>query len=505
MKIAVIGSGVAGLTAGAVLVQAGHEVTVFEAYHRPGGVTASFERDGYKWDLGQLIVEGYGPGEPCGRILADLGVADQLNLRKEDRGYVFPDFELRKPAEPGAPTWRMQRLKEIFPAQSAGLDRYWKDYLRFTRLMTIARQLDLVTGWDKLATQARLYTALAPFLTRLNWSAQKLMDSYFSDEKLKAVFISILADFFTPPSRFTGLGVFALNAEATFDNRLPAELEPGCVQLYQYSILGGVSTLVDALVARILMGGGKVLASRPIGQIRVENGHVSGVADTDGNFFPAQAVVATGAAKETFLKLVGEPNLPPEFAARVKGLPLIDSIFMVHLGLDYDPSPHLHGPVTYFYGTYDIEGGIETAHQGLYHEGRDGFVVHQPTLHSPEMAPEGHHALTIYTICPDKLKDGSWAEKKQQYADKLVEYAEQRIPGLKEHTMVRAILTPEDFRSRTFVEHHAFGGLAPLMDAKKITFKTPIAGLWYAGAQSESGGGVAAVMQGAYKMAKSVR
>ncbi len=65
---------------------------------------------------------------------------------------------------------------------------------------------------------------------------------------------------------------------------------------------------------------------------------------------------------------------------------------------------------------------------GVYHEGRDGFVIHIPSLHSPEMAPPGHQAMTIYTICPDTLRDGDWEELKEEYADKLIAYAEERHP-----------------------------------------------------------------------------
>ena len=118
MKIAVIGSGIAGLTAGAALAQAGHQVTVYEQYSRPGGVTAPYERDGYKWDLGQLLVEGLGAGEPTGTVLAALGVLDQIRVIKDDRGYVFPDFEIRKPSEFGGVRWRIERLKTIFPEEA---------------------------------------------------------------------------------------------------------------------------------------------------------------------------------------------------------------------------------------------------------------------------------------------------------------------------------------------------------------------------------------------------
>ncbi|MBU1879604.1 MAG: NAD(P)-binding protein, partial [Chloroflexi bacterium] len=125
MHIVIIGSGLAGLTAGATLARAGHAVTIFEQFHRAGGVTAPYERHGFKWDMGQLLVEGMGPDEPLGRILAELGLADQVRVRTEDRGYVFPDFAIKKPAEYQGVRWRIDQLRDLFAADAAGLDRYW--------------------------------------------------------------------------------------------------------------------------------------------------------------------------------------------------------------------------------------------------------------------------------------------------------------------------------------------------------------------------------------------
>ncbi len=79
-----------------------------------------YERGGYRWDLGQLLIEGLGPDEPLGSILATLGLTEKVPVRAEDRGYVFPDFALEKPEEYQGFQWRINRLKELFPGEEAG-------------------------------------------------------------------------------------------------------------------------------------------------------------------------------------------------------------------------------------------------------------------------------------------------------------------------------------------------------------------------------------------------
>jgi len=504
MNVVIIGSGMAGLTAGATLARAGHSVTVLEQASQVGGVTAAFEQDGFRWELGQLLIEGMGADEPVGAVLANLGVLSQIRAVKDDRGYVFPDFELRQPAEFGGLRWRMERLQREFPGEARGLARYWQDYVRFTRLMTFVRRMGRASGLRARYWQVRLLGSLLPFLTRQNWSAERLAADYFTSEKLRCVFISILADFFTPPSQFQGLGIFALNSETSFDKRSPKTIAPDAEQVYLYSLPDGISTVAAALARQIEAHGGQIYTRRPAAKVQVVGGQVQGVVDAAGERIPAEAVVASGAAKETFFRLVGEEYLPAEFAAKVRSLPLMDSVFMVHLGIDLDPAPFLLGPTTYFYGTYDVEGSIAEARQGIYHEGRAGFVVHVPTLLSPERAPAGHHALTIYTICPNRLAQGTWAERKDYFADRLIGCAERYLPGLSGHVKTRAILTPEDFQARTFCDHHAFGGLAPIMGAARLAHKTPVPGLWFVGSQSESGGGVNSVIPAAYKTALQI-
>ena len=101
MDVIVIGSGLSGLTTAALLVQGGHRVTLYEQYKEIGGVTAPLEKDGFRWDLGQMLVPDLGPGEPGWQLLAGLGIADSLATVQSYRNYSFPDFAIRRPEEFG--------------------------------------------------------------------------------------------------------------------------------------------------------------------------------------------------------------------------------------------------------------------------------------------------------------------------------------------------------------------------------------------------------------------
>ena len=89
-RAVIVGSGMAGLTAAAYLARDGCDVDVFEQADHIGGVTATLRKEGFAWDLGPLMVEGFAPGEPAGKLLAELGCADRVQFVRGDRGIAFP-------------------------------------------------------------------------------------------------------------------------------------------------------------------------------------------------------------------------------------------------------------------------------------------------------------------------------------------------------------------------------------------------------------------------------
>jgi phytoene dehydrogenase-like protein len=494
----------AGLTAGAYLSKAGHQVTVFEQFPTPGGVTATVKQDGFGWDIGPLLMEGFAPGDKGRLILEELGVSDRVPSVHEDRGLSMPVFALWRPQNYEGPHWRRDHLKQLYPAEASALDSYYRFYDQMIELTSLARKAETSSGLAAFWLKLRMWIAFQMVKGKVNWNGGQLMDHYFKSPALKTFFLGIVADFVTAPSEFPALGVPSIHLETAFDKRIPTFPGTRSAQTAYTYILDGCQTLVDAVMGIILSNNGKILTNSVVKRIILENGHATGVEMADGRIETADRVLASGGMKELFFDLVGRENIPESLVKQVEGNRMMESVLMVQLGIDFDPSPYQPAALCYYYKTHDLESAVRRLRSGEYHEGRDGFLIYVPSQHSPSMAPAGKHALTIYTVAPDTLSKGSWIERREELADRLVAEAEAHIPGLREHTKTRLILTPEDYRRRTHQKHHSFGGVPPIIGNKPPAHKTPIQNLWFIGAQSESAGGVLNVMVGACKVAKRI-
>ncbi len=497
MKVIVIGSGISGATSAALLAKEGHSVIVYEQHEKIGGITATIEQDGYRWDWGQMIVPDLSDNEPGRLVLEKLGISEKIKTIKGYRENYFPDFRIRKPQKFKGIYWRKEYFKELFPEDAKGIDKYYKIYNRIHDLTGLFNKPGLLA-------KLKLFLKFLPIMGKKNWSAQQLMDYCFSNKKLQAVFIGILADYVASPEVFPGLIIPIINAESQYDERVPLDYGKHEHRSSWTFIENGCIELINAIVGVITKCGGKIITNMAVSKILIESGKGKGVITSDGKVHEADVVVASGGAKELFLDLIEAKYLPNDFInTYINNLFTTESVFMVHLGVDYDPSVHQNGAaLCYYYLTYDINESIKECQKGIYHEGKDGFLVYIPSVHSPNMAPPGHHAVTVYTIAPNNLINGNWEDKKEEWSEKLLDIAEKHVPGLREHTKTKIILTPEDFKNRTYLKHHAFGGTVPHLTIPPPPHKSPIEGLWFVGAQSETYGGVIGGMTGADNVVK---
>ena len=72
--VAVVGAGIAGLTAAALLAAEGLEVVLLEAHSQSGGCAGTFRRGAYTFDVGATQVAGFEPGGIHQRLFRHFGV-----------------------------------------------------------------------------------------------------------------------------------------------------------------------------------------------------------------------------------------------------------------------------------------------------------------------------------------------------------------------------------------------------------------------------------------------
>ncbi|HET7377199.1 MAG TPA: FAD-dependent oxidoreductase, partial [Anaerolineae bacterium] len=123
-KIIVVGAGVGGLTAAALLSQRGFDVTVLEAHVEPGGCAATFFHQGYRFDAGATLVGGFQLNGPHDLVARELGI--EWPIRSIDPAMLvhLPDRLITCYSDAGR--WREERLR----AFGGSTEKFWAEQER---------------------------------------------------------------------------------------------------------------------------------------------------------------------------------------------------------------------------------------------------------------------------------------------------------------------------------------------------------------------------------------
>lgn len=90
-KIAVIGSGMAGITVASLLARDGAQVTLYEQNWMPGGCSSSYWRKGFWFETGATTLVGLDEGMPLHRLLQETGITLPAQKLETPMQVLFKD------------------------------------------------------------------------------------------------------------------------------------------------------------------------------------------------------------------------------------------------------------------------------------------------------------------------------------------------------------------------------------------------------------------------------
>ncbi len=462
--VVIIGTGMGGLTAGALLAKRGLKVLLLEKGSQPGGYVVSFRKEGFTFDATGVFVGGCEPGGEFEALLREVDVHLEFKKINTIRN-IYPGFEIA--LRSGGFNHYIERLKAIFPEEKRGIERYERT---ISRIGAEVKALSGITWYEKA-----LFPLLFRNLVRFSPTTHEaILNSLFKGNEIKMALSSLPVT--VPPSQLSFLFV------ATLLNKVISE--------GAYYPRGGMGVISKALAGSIERRGGGIRYRTEAARILTRGNKVTGVVTTEGEVIEAPTVISNVSLPQTFQRLLsGGP--PSSLARRLNRFEYSLSNFIVYLGVRGDAELNSLPFFTYLRSISDLEEEYRMLRKGEIPENPTLIMV-VPSLIDPSLAPEGTHAVKLLSIAPygyrnewNKTDRRSYQAVKEEVAQRLITHVESRlIPGLKRKILFHGAATPVTLERYTGNEQGAMYGLATTprqFGRHRPPNRTSIKGLYLAG------------------------
>ena len=489
----VIGSGIGGLACAAALTKTGHTVLVLEQHYVAGGLTQTFSRDGFVWNVGMHYLGEMGPQGSVRGILDWIcdGRIEMASMGTVYDTVHFPEgFEIRFSRPEAA---LKQNLKEKFPDSAAEIDIFFS-----------------VLGEAEHAGRALFAQRAMPWpLSKIHqfwhqaevqkwWgrTSVEVLREIVRDPRLRAVLMAQRGDY-GDPSEAASFGIHAVIMRHYCNGA--------------YYPIGGARVFADALVPIVENGGGEVRLNARVDTLLVEKAAVVGVRLSDGTELRARHVFSDAGALNTVGHLLPVELRSSDWAREV--LSFKPSVCHIGLYLGMEGDIRANGATAsnhWIYQSWDLDAGVWR--DPFVESSPPGLFISFPTLKDPGHDPGERQRHTAEMVVMTRWEAFSaWADSK--FGDRPPDYAafkdliERQLlahfahyfPALATMVVCHELSTPLTTAAFTAAPQGAIYGLETsprrfLSDALRA--RTPVPGLYLTGQDVASPGVTGAMMGG---------
>ena len=478
-KVAIIGSGLGGLSAAVSLRAAGYEVEVFEKNERIGGKLNIKELNGYTFDLGPSIFTlpqfFENLFQRAGKKMADYVQLDAVT--PQWRNF----FE-------GKPTIDLYQEDDLMRAELAklpgDLDSHWREFQDF---LTYARkQYDIIDsgyfdkGLDSLWEffkhyNLQLFTGAIDYKNSMSQSIHERL----SDPQMRLIFEYFIK--YVGSSALDSPGYMNLMPIIQFDYGL------WYVRGGMYNLAVGLGKLMEEMNITVHLGA-------DVQAIEKSGKSVTGIRLADGTVHSADIIVSNMEVIPAYKNLLNEP---PTFTRKLEKFAPACSGIVLHLGTDCVFPQLAHH--NFFYSENQHKHFQTVFHKKQLPDDPTLYVV-APTRTDPDKAPEGCDNIKILPHIPP-LEDNSGITHEDYVAlkDRCIDKMERcGLTGLRDSIVTEDFLTPIDIERMYRSNQGSIYGV--VTDWKKnYGFKAPktsskYRNLYFTGGSTNPGGGMPMVI-----------
>jgi phytoene dehydrogenase-like protein len=494
--VVVIGAGIGGITAGALLASRGLSVLVVEQHYLPGGVCSTVRRRGVSMDAGAALLFGFSSG-------SDSPHRFVMNTLGEDIDVIPHEALYRMHFQNGKSVtfWRdferyFGELTAAFPGRDEQFRGYYEEMFGIYRAMsatpmpmspdTMPRALGL-----KMLLRHPLRTLR--MLRTMDASLKSVLDKYVRDAEVEGFFDLLIASCYCTKSSETPLMLGAAVVCNTHGAEGGACYPAGSPQM-----------LPNTLERGLEKHGGQVLYRHRVERILFEGRRACGVRLDGGAEIAADHVVSDADVYQLYGRLIPRELVSPERRALVAALVPSVSAVVIYLSVDAAAIPP---------GTFHIEAVIDD----LKVVERNNLFAYIPSIDDPSVAPEGVHSMAVLCSMGDwdwprpddpRYRGAEYQRRKQEIADKALDRLEATLfPKLREHIRHMEIGTPSTIERFTLKHRGSIGGPKQMLGQHlmlRLKARTEFERLYAVGDSTVMGEGVVSVTASAVGAANRV-
>jgi all-trans-retinol 13,14-reductase len=487
----VIGSGMGGLACACALTRMGHKVLVLERHFVPGGLTQTFSRNGFSWDVGVHYLGEMGPHDMGRRVLDWLsgGTIDFTSIGPVYDTMHFPDgfeFQYARPEEA-----LKRELQDRFPGSITDIERYFH---AIGEAATCGHAIFAGRGMPALLAKMMRFWNSRAIEQWWGRSTEEVLLELVDDPKLRAVLAGQRPDY-GPDPRVASFGIHATVTRHYFQGA--------------YYPLHGAKAFADALIPVITAAGGAVRTRAEVMALLIETGAVAGVRLQDGTVVQSQLVFSDAGAQNTVTRLLPPDMRDAAWVQEIASYRPSACHVQLYLGLAGDiracgATPYNH----WFHETWDLGDALWRNH--ALGSVPPVLFVSFPSLKASEHGLYIKHTAEVVaftdweTFAPWESshlghRPPDYSDLKRLIGERLLAQFARHFPALAPMVVEREVSTPLSTVAFTGAVQGGVYGLEPsprrfLSDSLRA--RTPVPGLYLAGQDVASAGITGAMMGG---------